>query len=557
MSENDAALDNAISAVLADHMDGFVNGQTKLGRAGKDNREATVFERRQDFDEGTISAMYEQNPLFARIIEGPAEDATRRWIKITVDDDQEGESGKLLMDDLEALCIREKFFDLLRYDRLDGGAAMILGAADGLDPEEPLDLTKVKSLDFVNVLSRWECSPSDFDQQFNSPTFRQPQYFTFVGQTDPTAPLAGNRIHWSRVLMVDGIQTTWQRRTQMIGWGSTVLARVWEELRGFGTIWGHIEGTFKDINQPVFSMEGLADIVAKPDGAAVLMRRAMALTTLASTFNVLMLDKDTETFERRIMQFPGVSDVILRAMDRVCQAAEMPATRLFGVSPGGLSTDDQSGMTTYYDKVSNLQQKKIMRHLRRIVDILASIRNIPLDKIAIQCVPLEEPNEKETAETEKLHVDADIALVTQGVITPDECRTRMINDPHCPYTLDEKPNTEPVDQATAEQMAGELGGMGGPSGTSGAVAAQDTALNGAQVTSAIEIVQLVAGKKIPRDSGIAMLQDFFNLTSERAERVMGKIGTSFFVEEPVPTAPTSPVNPPGNKTLAPNPVAGA
>lgn len=61
---------------------------------------------------------------------------------------------------------------------------------------------------------------------------------------------------------------------------------------------------------------------------------------------------------------------------------------------------------------------------------------------------------------------------------------------------------------------------------------QATVLNGAQVTSATEIVTSVAAGDLPRDAGLGMLQTFFNLTPEKAELVMGSAGN--------PKVPTTP-----------------
>tara|TARA_R110000824_G_scaffold176239_1_gene355106 strand:+ start:1902 stop:3389 length:1488 start_codon:yes stop_codon:yes gene_type:complete len=57
--------------------------------------------------------------------------------------------------------------------------------------------------------------------------------------------------------------------------------------------------------------------------------------------------------------------------------------------------------------------------------------------------------------------------------------------------------------------------------------AQDTALNGAQVVAAQEIVLAVARGELPRDSGIGMLQSFFNMTEDQALAVMGTVGAGF------------------------------
>jgi hypothetical protein len=60
-----------------------------------------------------------------------------------------------------------------------------------------------------------------------------------------------------------------------------------------------------------------------------------------------------------------------------------------------------------------------------------------------------------------------------------------------------------------------------------AVPAAETALNGAQVTSALEIVAEVAAGRLPRATGVAMLQEFFNMEAARAERIMGRVGLDF------------------------------
>lgn len=71
---------------------------------------------------------------------------------------------------------------------------------------------------------------------------------------------------------------------------------------------------------------------------------------------------------------------------------------------------------------------------------------------------------------------------------------------------------------------------------------QQTALNGAQVQAAQGIVQAVAEGRLPRDAALGMLETFFQITREAAEKVMGTVGTSF---KPDPVAP-----PPAPKGLS-------
>lgn len=64
----------------------------------------------------------------------------------------------------------------------------------------------------------------------------------------------------------------------------------------------------------------------------------------------------------------------------------------------------------------------------------------------------------------------------------------------------------------------------------------DSALNGAQVASLLEIVQQVARRELPRESGISMILTAFPVTREQAEDIMGEVGRSFFLESDTPDA---------------------
>lgn len=61
----------------------------------------------------------------------------------------------------------------------------------------------------------------------------------------------------------------------------------------------------------------------------------------------------------------------------------------------------------------------------------------------------------------------------------------------------------------------------------GAERAADTALNGAQVASLLDIVERVATGAIPRETGINLITAAFPLSEDQAERLMGAVGRGF------------------------------
>lgn len=63
---------------------------------------------------------------------------------------------------------------------------------------------------------------------------------------------------------------------------------------------------------------------------------------------------------------------------------------------------------------------------------------------------------------------------------------------------------------------------------------QQQALNGAQVTSLVDIVEKVAAGTLPRDSAINMIVMAFNVKPEDAERVLGTAGNGFEPKQPEP-----------------------
>lgn len=71
--------------------------------------------------------------------------------------------------------------------------------------------------------------------------------------------------------------------------------------------------------------------------------------------------------------------------------------------------------------------------------------------------------------------------------------------------------------------------------------AQDTALNGAQVSSLLEIVQACAVGAIPRDTAIGILKRAFLVTDQEAADLLGSVGAGFTpaapASEPAPTQP--------------------
>ena len=133
----------------------------------------------------------------------------------------------------------------------------------------------------------------------------------------------------------------------------------------------------------------------------------------------------------------------------------------------------------------------------------------------------------ETEQERKAKIDTITAELQLGLISRIDGIRRL----HPEITSDEDAverllAVDRIDEIMAAAATGP-DDVGGAPSLGGATKAQDTALNGAQVSAAQGIVQAVALDQLPRDAGISMLANFFNLPTATATDIMGSVGTTF------------------------------
>jgi len=217
--------------------DGWSNIFTNLGNPEKDYRVSTRFERRVDFSSTEIEALYSQSPIFGRIIDAPAEHAVRRWIGVE-GGDGDTSFGQNVLDSMLELDAPTKSCDLMKFDRLYGGAVMIIGADDGQDMSEPLDLDRIQSVNHLNVLTRHEIFQGPLDLDPTSPNFRQPLWFSFDPDNGGVA-FRGPRIHHTRIICLKGVLVHTRGRQPDEDWGEPVMNRVYDSVRRLETVFDY------------------------------------------------------------------------------------------------------------------------------------------------------------------------------------------------------------------------------------------------------------------------------------------------------------------------------
>ena len=147
--------------------DGYINVLNKYGTA-RDNGEAYEFVAEPIVPDTKLTVQYEDNGLFAKIIDTPAEEAVKHGIDLGLKDDALNDFVEKALDALEW---EEKAATAIKWARLYGGSIIVMLIDDGRGLEEPVDWNNIRSIDELRVFERAVVQP-DYASIYSSDPMR-------------------------------------------------------------------------------------------------------------------------------------------------------------------------------------------------------------------------------------------------------------------------------------------------------------------------------------------------------------------------------------------------
>lgn len=413
----------------------WVNFFTGQGVLGRDKRMGAHFNVTPlSFDQ--LMHLWLGDDLAARAVELIPKEALRQGYDITVSDSQEdtdedtdgldpSEASAEITDELERLGADDAIEIAASYERGYGGGAILIGANDGQsDLTQPLNLKAVRSLDFLNPLEARECMPIYAYADPRAPKYGQPEIYRIITRSVLPSRQGFSaqtmEIHESRLLIFPGIRVSrFQPLTARAGWGEAVLTRIYRVLRDFNAAYANTGVLINDFSQAVVKIAGLWEALAQDAGA--FNQRLEAMERGRSTVNAIAIDAG-DSYERQQTPVTGLSDLLERFGVRLAAACDMPLTLLFGTSPAGMNATGESDIRSFYDRVASYQKRKILPKLRQICQILfrtIGSRREP-ENWSIKFRPLWQESEKDSAAAFLARTQADVALVTASIASPEE-----------------------------------------------------------------------------------------------------------------------------------------
>ena len=331
--------------VLTFVRDGLASMVAGLGT--ERDKASTVYYTDPVIDQQQLVAAYRTSWLPRKIIDIPALDSCRNWRAWQA---KNGQIEKIEAEE-KRLNVSGKVLEARKKARLFGGAAVYIDLGD--DASQPLnpDTVKAGGIRFLTVLTPRQLQPGEIETDPLSPFYGRPKDYTLVAGSATALT-----IHPSRLVIFYGNELPDNDITSgaAFAWGDSVLVSVMDAVKQADSTSANIASLIFEANVDVVTMEGLMAYVGTPDGERKVTDRYRIAATGKAINRMLILD-GKEKYERKSATFTTLPDLMDRFFQNVSGAADIPMTRLFGMSPGGLNASGESDLRNYYDRVSSSQ----------------------------------------------------------------------------------------------------------------------------------------------------------------------------------------------------------
>lgn len=427
--------------------DRWVNQRTGIG-SWRDKTMAGHFETELRLWDPEIVNLYNGSDLAAKAIEHRPFEMFRRGYELKSDkvDDSEIQDFREWVD--ETFDLDKKLRNGRKWGGAFGGLLLILGIDDGRDPWEPVDETRIRSINYINPVDRRFAFAQSYYADLDAPKYGEPEIYLVSNGVASGGQLARGKasvnelqkggfriglVHESRCIRFDGHAADITTQQLLAGWSWSVLQRPYQVLRSFDHAFDSATYLLTDAGQGVFKLQGLIKAVSAGQQQAF-EDRIRFLEDTRSVMNGIAVDagdkdgKNAEDFVRQPTPFAGIPDMLDRQMQRVSAAFSMPVIKLFGAGAGGLNAAGEAEATTrdHYDEISSEQETELAPPLKRVYRLISLAKNSPLKsrksrdiRWSITFNPLWSQTDKELADTRLANAQRDHIYMEDGAVPPE------------------------------------------------------------------------------------------------------------------------------------------
>ena len=384
--------------------------------------------------------------------ETTATEMTRKWIKIRAQGDGD-HSDKI--EQIEAAFKKHNVRDLFRVaaeqDGFFGRAQIYIDIAGVSDESRKLPLVidkatiKKNSLrGFKNIEALWTTPYA-----YNSDNPLAPDFFK------PTSWfILGKQTHASRLLTIISREVP-DILKPAYNFGGMSMS---ELMMPYVEAWLRTRDSVSDLLHS-FSISGLltdmSSTLSGGDGAD-LFKRAQLFNQIRDNRGLMILDKEAEEFFQFNTPLSGLDKLQAQSQEHMAAPSHTPLVKLLGITPTGLNASSDGEIAVYYDYIRAQQENIFTQPLNKVLQIIQlDLFGEIDDAIGFEYQPLKELDGEALSRVRKSDADAGVAYIAAGVISPEEERTRLAEDPSSGYTSLEAADV-PEEPGDPDQGAGDL-----------------------------------------------------------------------------------------------------
>jgi phage-related protein (TIGR01555 family) len=426
-----------------------------------------------------LTEFYEQNGLFARVIDAPSEEAVKHGFEMK--DLEDDEVQDFVNECLDELDWEETAMQCLKWARLFGGSIAVVLINDGRGLEEPVDYNHIKSIDDIRIFDRSLIQPeytSMYHYEHQDP-FRTrgsrlgyPEHYTISSRNGLFT------VHEQRCLIFqNGVLPENTTTGQYQFWGMPEYVRINRAVKDVEIAHGMATKLLDRSVQAIYTMKDLAMTLATEQGEENVLKRLQTIDMAKGLLNTMVIDADGEGYDFKSFSYTGISDVINTTCNYLSALTNIPQTILFGRSPAGMNATGSSDLENYYNYIERIQKRMLRSNLRYLIALLCQagvstkeIKRVPKIKIEFNSIWSMSEQEKVALDAQKAQIEATkantaVALVGAQILDPSEVRKEyakedefdidtMLDD----YSEEELEENAPANQQGGDPMAAMMGG---------------------------------------------------------------------------------------------------
>jgi len=345
--------------------DGMKSVLTGLGGSVDANASAGWYMR--PLSQHDIDACFRTSWLGRKVHQIPPTDMVRPWRKWLADPAQitaiEAEERRL--------GLRQKVRKALLWSRLYGGSAIIMGV-DGDDPAQPLEVDRVRKggLSYIHVLTRYELNVQAIDMDPGSRFYGEPLFYTVNGAGRST------QLHPSRVVRFVNGDLPDNVAFGEAGWSDPLLVSIRDALIHADGAQGHFAALPAKALTSTLTTPGLMGLVSTKAGEQQYIEKTRIAQAFKSMFNLNIVAGPArqgelgETWEDNQVSFANMAEAGTWFVQMVAGAADVPMTRLAGMSPGGMNSTGESDSANYWTMLDAGRELDLRPRMEMIDEVL-------------------------------------------------------------------------------------------------------------------------------------------------------------------------------------------